>query len=45
MTKLGQELKEEIMKAVDLSRELSDEELLDMIDHTLQLRERAVSGN
>ena len=38
MTKLGQELKEEIMKAVDLSRELSDEELLDMIDHTLQLR-------
>ena len=38
MTKLGQELKEEIMRAIDLSKELTDEELLDMIDHTLQLR-------
>ena len=40
MTELGQELKNEVLCTIDLSRDLEDRELLDMIDRTLALRSK-----
>lgn len=40
MTGLAQELKSEVMRTIDLSKELNDGELLELIDKTLILRGR-----
>lgn len=40
MTELARELKGEVMRTIDLSRDLGDDELLEMIDHTLSIKSR-----